>query len=66
MPDPFHGIELRRIGRKQKDFYSFAVCAEPFVDFGLLVVGGVVLYQVDAMLAPVEIWKQRVLQKMDI
>ena len=66
MPDSFHGIELRRIGRKQIDFHSFAVHAEPFVDFGLLVIGRVVLYQVDAMVAPVEARQQGVLQKMDI
>ena len=66
MPNSFHGIELRRIRRKQIDFHAFAVRAEPFVDFGLLVIGSIVLHQVDSMVAPVEARHQRVLQEMDI
>ena len=57
MPDPFDGVELRGIGRKQVDFQSAAVRAEPFVDFGLLMVGSIILDQVDTMIAPVETWK---------
>ncbi len=66
MPDSFHGIELRRIGWKQIDFQAFAIRAKPFIDFGLLMIGGIVLYQVDSMVAPVETRQQGVLQKIDI
>ena len=66
MPDAFHRIKLRRIGWQQIDFHSFAVRAEPFVDFGLFVIGSVVLYQVDAMVALVETRQQGVLQEMDV
>ena len=66
MPDPFDGVELRGIGGKQVDFQAAAVRAEPLIDFGLLVVGSVVLNQVDAVIAPVKTWQQRMLQKMDI
>lgn len=57
VPDPFDCVELRRIGGKQIDFQTLAVRAEPFVDFGLLVIGGVILDQVDTMIAPVETWQ---------
>ncbi len=66
VPNPFDGIELRRVGRKQIDFQPSAVRAEPFVDFRLLVIGGVVLYQVDSVVAPVKTRQQGMLQEFDV
>lgn len=66
MPDPFDGVELRGIGRKQVDFYPAAVRTEAFEDFGFLMIGGVVLNQVDTVIALVKTRQQRVLQEMDV
>ena len=66
MPDPFDGVELWGIGGEQVDLQAAAVRAEPIIDFGLLVVGSVVLDQVDSVIAPVEARQQGVLQEMDI
>ena len=57
MPNPFDGIELGGVGRKQIDFQLLTVRAEPIVDVRLFVIGGIVLYQVNSVVAPVEAWQ---------
>src|SRR4030067_115350 len=66
VPKPFDSIEFRRISRKQIDLQSFTMFAKPFINFGLLVVGSIVLDQVDAMVSSIERWQQCMLKEMDI
>lgn len=66
MPHSFHGIKLRGIGGEQENFHAAAVCAEPFVYLRFLVIGSVVLNQVDAMIASVETWHQRVFEEINV
>jgi hypothetical protein len=58
MPEPLRRIEIRRIGRKRKHRDLPIVFAKKFKDFGLLVVGSVILNQIDSM-APAVIMRQQ-------
>ena len=49
MPEPFRGIEIRRIGRKRKHLDVAVMFGEKLQDFGFLVIGGVVLNQINPM-----------------
>jgi len=65
-PDLLYAVELGRIGRQQENFQALAICFEPFVDFGLLVIRGVVLNQVHAVIAPVETGQEYLVQETDV
>ena len=53
MPEPLGRIEIRRIGRKWKHRDLPIMFGEKFQDFGLLVIRGIVLDQIDPMVATV-------------
>ena len=66
VPDPLDGIELGGVGGKQIYFQTLSIRAEPIVDFRLLVIGGVVLYQVDSVVALVKARQEGMLQEVDV
>ena len=47
LPDPFRRIQLRPVGRKLEDFEIAAVRLEPGIGFLLLVIGSIVMHQVN-------------------
>lgn len=53
-PNLLNAIEFGRIGRQEENFQALAICFEPFVDLGLFVIRGVVMDQVDSVVALVE------------
>jgi len=59
MPEPLRRIEVRRIGRQREDFDLAVVFGKKLQDFGLLMIRGVVLNQIDPMAAAV-IMRQQV------
>jgi hypothetical protein len=66
VPDSFDGIKLGRIGGKQKHLDFLTVFTEPLVHLRLLVIGSVVVNQVETMAASVEGRQQYVFQEIDI
>jgi hypothetical protein len=64
VPDALDGVELGGVRGKQKYFQTFSFRGEPIVDFRLLVIGGVVLYQVDSVVASVEARQEGMLQEV--
>lgn len=65
-PDLLNAVEFGRIGRQLEDFQALAICFEPFVDFGLLVIRGVVLNQVHTVVAPVKTRQEYFVQETDV
>ena len=65
-PDLLDAIEFGRIGRQLENFQALAVRFEPFVDFGLLVIRGVVLNQVHAVVPPVKTGQEYLIQETDV
>ena len=63
MPEPLRGIELRRIGWEPKHFDLAGVFGNVRQDFGLLVIGGVVLNQIDPVAAAVIVRQQFFIQE---
>ena len=49
LPDPFRRIQFRPVGRKLEDFEIAAVRLEPVIRFLLLVIGSIVMHQVNPM-----------------
>ena len=47
LPDPFRRIQFRPVGRKLEDFEIAAVRLEPVIRFLLLVIGSIVMHQVN-------------------
>lgn len=66
VPKSFDGIQFGRIGGKQKDLDALAVFPKPVVDFRLLMIGGVVLDQIQPVTASIERGQQGPLQILDV
>ena len=66
VPDPFGGIEFRRVGRQLEDLHVTPVLSKPLIRFLLFVIGGIVLNQEHAVSPPIKRGHQHLIQKRHI
>ena len=66
IPNALCRVEFRPVGRKLEDFHVAAVFLEPVIGFLLLVVGGVVLNQIDPMSPAIESGNDDLIQEGQI
>lgn len=66
VPESFDGVQFGRIGGKEKDLNALSVFLKPVVDFRLLVIGSIILDQIDPVAALIKRGHQSLLQILDV
>ena len=66
VPDTFGCISFRPVGRELEDFHVLAVSSEPLLGFSLGGVRGVVVNEVEAMAAAVEVGHDDLFQESQV
>lgn len=63
MPNPLGRVEFGPVGRKIENLDPLPIFQEPIVDFGFLVVSGIVLNEIYPAASTVEGWQNYLIQK---